>query len=63
MERGTAPGGLFMATSLDLFAYLAAFVTVILALAVSDWLQSFHRLLLLVNSAMINRSLDVAPAG
>jgi len=34
-----------MATSLDLFAYLAAFVTVILALAVSDWLQSLHRLL------------------
>jgi len=32
-------------TSLDLFAYLAAFVTVILALAVSDWLQSLHRLL------------------
>jgi hypothetical protein len=32
-------------TSLDLFAYLAAFVTVVLALAVSDWLQSFHRLL------------------
>jgi len=45
VERGTAPGGLFMATSLDLFAYLAAFVTVILALAVSDWLQSLHRLL------------------
>lgn len=34
-----------MATSLDLFAYLAAFVTVVLALAVSDWVQSFHRLL------------------
>jgi len=32
-------------TSLDLFAYLAAFVSVILALAVSDWLQSLHRLL------------------
>ena len=32
-------------TNLDLFAYLAAFVSVILALAVSDWLQSFHRLL------------------
>jgi hypothetical protein len=32
-------------TSLDLFAYLAAFVTVVLALAVSDWLQSLHRLL------------------
>jgi len=34
-----------VATSLDLFAYLAAFVSVILALAVSDWLQSLHRLL------------------
>ena len=34
-----------MATSLDLFAYLAAFVTVVLALAVGDWVQSFHRLL------------------
>jgi hypothetical protein len=34
-----------MATSLDLFAYLAAFVSVVLALAVSDWLQSFHRLI------------------
>lgn len=32
-------------SNLDLFAYLAAFVSVILALAVSDWLQSFHRLL------------------
>jgi hypothetical protein len=32
-------------TSLDLFAYLAAFVTVVLALAVSDWLQSLHKLL------------------
>ena len=34
-----------MATSLDLFAYLAAFVSVILALAVSDWVQSLHRLI------------------
>lgn len=34
-----------MATSLDLFAYLAAFVSVILALAVSDWVQSIHRLI------------------
>ena len=34
-----------MPTSLDLFAYLAAFVSVVLALAVSDWVQSFHRLL------------------
>jgi hypothetical protein len=33
-----------VASSLDLFAYLAAFVTVILALAVSDWVQSLHRL-------------------
>ena len=34
-----------VATSLDLFAYLAAFVTVVLALAVSDLVQSLHRLL------------------
>jgi TM2 domain-containing membrane protein YozV len=34
-----------MPTNLDLFAYLAAFVSVILALAVSDWLQSLQRLL------------------
>ena len=34
-----------MATSLDLFAYLAAFVSVVLAIAVSDWVQSLHRLL------------------
>ena len=34
-----------MPTSLDLFAYLAAFVSVVLALAVSDWVQSLHRLL------------------
>ena len=34
-----------MATNLDLFAYLAAFVSVILALAVSDWVQSLHRLI------------------
>lgn len=33
-----------MATTIDLFAYLAAFVTVVLALAVGDWVQSFHRL-------------------
>jgi hypothetical protein len=33
------------ATSLDLFAYLAAFVSVVLALAVSDLLQSLHRLI------------------
>jgi hypothetical protein len=32
-------------TSLDLFAYLAAFVTVVLALAVSDWVQSLYRLI------------------
>lgn len=37
--------GVLMPTSLDLFAYLAAFVTVVLALAVSDWLQSLHRML------------------
>jgi hypothetical protein len=40
-----AGGGRVKPTNLDLFAYLAAFVSVILALAVSDWLQSFHRLL------------------
>jgi len=34
-----------MATSIDMFAYLAAFVSIILALAVSDLVQSFHRLL------------------
>ena len=34
-----------MATSLDLFAYLAAFVTVVLALAISDLVQSVHRLI------------------
>lgn len=34
-----------MATSIDLFAYLAAFVSVVLALAIGDWVQSFHRLL------------------
>ena len=34
-----------MPTSLDLFAYLAAFISVVLALAISDWLQSLHRLL------------------
>ena len=34
-----------MANSLDLFAYLAAFVSVILALAVGDWVQSLHRLI------------------
>lgn len=34
-----------VATGLDMFAYLAAFVTVVLALAVSDMLQSVHRLL------------------
>jgi hypothetical protein len=32
-------------TSLDMFAYLAAFVTVVLALAVGDMVQSLHRLL------------------
>jgi hypothetical protein len=37
--------GFRMATSMDLFAYLAAFVSVVLALAVSDWVQSFHRLI------------------
>jgi len=47
MERlGTShAGGLLMPTSLDLFAYLAAFITVVLALAVSDWLQSLQKLL------------------
>jgi hypothetical protein len=45
-RRGIAPGrGTAVPTSLDLFAYLAAFVTVVLALAVSDWLQSLQRLL------------------
>lgn len=34
-----------MAASLDMFAYLAAFVTVVLALAVADMVQSVHRLL------------------
>lgn len=34
-----------MATSIDMFAYLAAFVSIILALAVSDLVQSFHKLL------------------
>ena len=34
-----------MATSIDMFAYLAAFVSVVLALALSDLVQSFHRLL------------------
>jgi len=34
-----------MATSIDMFAYLAAFVSIILALAVSDLVQSLHRLL------------------
>jgi hypothetical protein len=34
-----------MATSIDMFAYLAAFVSVVLALAVSDLVQSFHKLL------------------
>jgi len=34
-----------VATSLDLFAYLAAFVTVVLALALCDLVQSLHRLL------------------
>ena len=34
-----------MTTSLDMFAYLAAFVTVVLALAVGDMVQSLHRLL------------------
>jgi hypothetical protein len=44
-RRACAGKGAFLPTSLDLFAYLAAFVTVVLALAVSDWLQSFHRML------------------
>ena len=34
-----------MATSIDMFAYLAAFVSVVLALALSDLVQSLHRLL------------------
>ena len=34
-----------MAASLDMFAYLAAFVTVVLALALGDMVQSLHRLL------------------
>lgn len=34
-----------MTASIDLFAYLAAFVSVVLALAISDLVQSFHRLL------------------
>lgn len=34
-----------MPASLDMFAYLAAFVTVVLALAVADMVQSLHRLL------------------
>lgn len=34
-----------MATSIDMFAYLAAFVSIILALAVSDLVQSFHKLI------------------
>ena len=34
-----------MAASLDMFAYLAAFVTVVLALAVADMVQSLHRLM------------------
>ena len=38
-------GAGLMATSVDMFAYLAAFVSVVLALALSDLVQSFHRLL------------------
>ena len=34
-----------MITSIDMFAYLAAFISVVLALALSDLVQSFHRLL------------------
>ena len=34
-----------MTANLDMFAYLAAFVTVVLALAVADMVQSMHRLL------------------
>ena len=34
-----------MTASIDLFAYLAAFVSVVLALAIGDLVQSFHRLL------------------
>jgi hypothetical protein len=34
-----------MQTKVDMFAYLSAFVTIVLALAVSDMVQSTHRLL------------------
>jgi hypothetical protein len=34
-----------MASSIDLFAYLAAFVTITLALALGDMVQSLHRLI------------------